>query len=93
MTGPGDGHVRSDTGRAVAFTDAILAIVITPLVLDVRVPDVEPYVYLAVVWLNHKATFRRIRAADRGLHWVNLTGSGPYELGSVARQMGARRLT
>ncbi|WP_292788016.1 MULTISPECIES: TMEM175 family protein [unclassified Microbacterium] len=83
---------RADPGRAVAFSDAIIAIVITLLVLDLRPPRAEEgellpalldewptylayagsYVYLAVIWLNHKAAFTRIRVMDRGLQWANL---------------------
>jgi len=38
---------RSDPGRAVAFSDAIIAIVITLLVLDLRPPKSEPGELLA----------------------------------------------
>lgn len=30
------------------------------------------YLYIAVIWLNHKAVFKRIRAMDHGLHWANV---------------------
>jgi uncharacterized membrane protein len=33
---------------------------------------VASYLYVAVVWLNHKAAFARMRTMDRGLHWANL---------------------
>ncbi|MGH3926417.1 MAG: TMEM175 family protein [Pseudonocardiaceae bacterium] len=82
----------SDTGRVEAFSDGVLAIVITLLVLDLRPPDVDPggllsgllaqwpgylayftsFHYVAVIWLNHHATFRRVRFIDRPLHWANL---------------------
>ena len=33
---------------------------------------VTSYLYLAVIWMNHKAAFTRIREMDRGLQWANL---------------------
>ena len=33
---------------------------------------VTSYLYIAIVWLNHKHAFSRIRNMDRALHWANL---------------------
>jgi uncharacterized membrane protein len=30
------------------------------------------FLYVGVIWLNHKAVFAHIRQMDRGLHWANL---------------------
>jgi uncharacterized membrane protein len=85
-------RVDRDTARAEAFSDAVLAIIITLLALDLFPAEWEPgrllpalvdqwptylayvtsYLYVAVIWLNHKATFARIRHMDRRLHWANL---------------------
>lgn len=31
------------------------------------------FLYLAVIWLNHHALFARVRSADRGLKWANIS--------------------
>src|SRR3954463_4345336 len=33
---------------------------------------VTSYLYVAVVWMNHKATFTHVRLMDRTTHWGNL---------------------
>ena len=85
-------RATANPSRAIAFSDAIIAIVITLLVLDLRAPHTErgellvgllnewptylayaaSYLYLAVIWMNHKAAFTRIRELDVGLQWANL---------------------
>lgn len=119
---PTSGHLASagrfgdwsDTNRALAFSDGVLAIIITLLVLDLRPPEGEPgqllsglleqwptylayiasYLYVGVVWTNHRAVFRHIRWMNSGLHWVNLavlftTGLLPFPTAVMAEAIGA----
>ncbi|BCB76150.1 hypothetical protein GCM10022251_68220 [Phytohabitans flavus] len=112
------GGLRPDTGRAEAFSDGVLAIVITLLVLNLRVPVTEPgdlreglldqwpayvaYVAsfgnVAVVWLNHRAAFARLRRSSRGLQWANLfvlftTVLLPFPTAVVSRALQDENLT
>src|SRR5690349_14228420 len=83
---------RSDKARTESFSDGVLSVFITLMVLDLRPPESGPggllstllrqwpaylaylssYLYIAVIWLNHKAAFKRIRVIDHGLHWANV---------------------
>jgi uncharacterized membrane protein len=56
------------------------------------------YLYVAVVWLNHKSAFRRIGHIDRGLHWTNLgvlftTALLPFPTAVLSRVLQERNLT
>jgi uncharacterized membrane protein len=53
---------------------------------------VTSFLYVGVVWLNHKAAFQRIRRMDRGLHSANpgillTTGLLPFPTAVIADAM------
>lgn len=89
---PEAAELRRDTTRVEAFSDGVLAVALTLLVLDLVAPSHQPgglfhalvslwpayvaflgsFLFVGVIWTNHHAVFRRIRAVDRGLSWANL---------------------
>jgi uncharacterized membrane protein len=82
----------SDTDRLEAFSDGVLAITITLLVVDIVRPDyvpghllekllgqwanyiafLESFLYVGIIWLNHRAVFSRVRYCNRSLYLANL---------------------
>jgi uncharacterized membrane protein len=115
---PVEAVLHSDTVRAEGFSDGVLAIIITLLVLDLfpiehkrgelldallsqwptYLAYLMSYLYVGVVWLNHKAAFRRIDRADPGLHWLNLlvlfaTAWLPFPTAVLADALQVRDLT
>lgn len=73
----------SDGVFAVAITLLVLNLVVPPhppggllkALLDLwpaYIAYLASFIWVGVVWVNHHAVFKRIRAVDRGLFWVNL---------------------
>jgi uncharacterized membrane protein len=79
--------------RLEAFSDGVLAIAITLLVLDIHVPPpragvglghelavqwpsyaayLTSFLTIGIIWINHHAMIRRLRAVDHGVMVLNL---------------------
>jgi uncharacterized membrane protein len=59
---------------------------------------VTSYLYVGVVWLNHRAAFRRVQDCDKGLHWANLgvlftSALLPFPTAILAQAMQNRNTT
>jgi TMEM175 potassium channel family protein len=83
---------RYDTVRVEAFSDAVFAVAMTVLAVELLPPEHQPgdllhalldqwpgyvsflasFLYVGVIWMNHHATFTRVRRIDRGLRFANL---------------------
>jgi len=65
VTNAADGRGRprvEGTGRLEAFSDGVFAIVVTLLILEVRLPEVEggrvSFLTVAIYWVNHTTSLR-----------------------------------
>ncbi len=73
--------------RFEALTDAIMAIIITIMALEIKLPDLSPdgiqefvsqigiyivsYAFIAILWINHHQIFKHLKAVDLTTLWIN----------------------
>lgn len=72
---------KTGLDRIVFFSDAVMAIAITLLVIDLNAPVIMlpriisfilSFAVIGIYWESHHRTFRHIRRYDRELIWLNL---------------------
>ncbi|WP_426270607.1 TMEM175 family protein [Dyella kyungheensis] len=78
----------SPDNRVAAFSDGVIAVIITLMVLELKAPDADTfsalwplwptmlsyavsYLFIAIVWLNHRHLMQYARHATSRLIWVN----------------------
>jgi len=61
----------TSTARIEAFSDAVIAIVITIMVLEFRLPYALSFVILTNLWISHHALLHSVQRATPVLMWMN----------------------
>ncbi|HNP33702.1 MAG TPA: TMEM175 family protein [Flavobacterium sp.] len=73
--------------RFEAITDAVLAIIITLMVLEIKIPELTlenlpkvfqqifiyavSFTYIAILWLNHHHMFVKVKTVSITIVWIN----------------------
>ncbi|MFN8306196.1 MAG: TMEM175 family protein [Ferruginibacter sp.] len=73
--------------RFEAITDAVMAIIITIMALEIKLPDLSnngikdfavqigiyiiSYSFIAILWINHHGIFKYVKEVDHTTIWVN----------------------